>query len=139
MKYEVTSVFVAFSMLCMTSCDRPECNNENPIFENNEPSSSLYKDELVRKLNNIDQDKLTYWLQKYEDKGGEESLYFHIQGDSLCAILHLTMSHWNKSENVRENKGIGRRGAEFTNLKFDIIHDSTSTKFIYQTYDRLID
>ena len=46
---------------------------------------------------------------------------------------------WNKLEDVRERKGVGRRGAEFTNLKFQINQDSFSTEFIYVTYDRLID
>ena len=57
----------------------------------------------------------------------------------MCAILHLTINNWNKLEDVRERKGVGRRGAEFTNLKFQINQDSLSTDFIYVTYDRLID
>ena len=89
--------------------------------------------------NNIDKTKLTYWLQKYDEQNGKESLYFNIQDDELCAILHLTINDWNKLEDVRERKGIGRRGAEFTNLKFEIIKDSVSTEFIYKTFDRIID
>ncbi|MFS4494458.1 hypothetical protein [Maribacter sp. 2308TA10-17] len=130
--------FLLFS-IWFSSCDRPECSNENLIFENNAPNSKVYKDELVKQLGGIDETKLTYWLQKYEEKSGEESLYFHIQGDSLCAILQLSMPHWTKLEEVKEKKGVGRRGAEFTNLKFDILQDSVSTKFIYRTFDRLID
>ena len=103
------------------------------------PDSRVYKDELVKRLNYIDQSKLTYWLQNHDDQNGKESLYFHIQGDGLCAILHLTINDWNKLENVRERKGVGRRGAEFTNLKFKIIKDSVSTEFIYKTFDRIID
>ena len=133
-------LFNLILLLGFVSCDRPDCNNENPIFENNIPDSKIYKDELVNQLNKIDQSKLTYWLQKYDDQNGKESLYFHIQGDGLCAILNLTIyNDWNKLENVRERKGIGRRGAEFTNLKFEIIKDSLSTEFVYKTFDRIID
>jgi hypothetical protein len=133
-------LFNLILLLGFVSCDRPECNNENPIFENNIPDSKIYKDELINQLNKIDQSKLTYWLQKYDDQNGKESLYFHIQGDGLCAILNLTIyNDWNKLENVRERKGIGRRGAEFTNLKFEIIKDSLSTEFVYKTFDRIID
>jgi hypothetical protein len=127
------------SFLGFISCDRPNCKNSNPTFENNSPDSKVYKDELVRQLNNIDKTKLTYWLQKYDEKNGQESLYFHIQDDKLCAILHLTINDWNKLEDVRERKGIGRRGAEFTNLKFETIKDSVSTEFIYKTFDKIID
>lgn len=127
------------SFLGFISCDRPTCENSNLIFENNSPNSKVYKDELVKQLNTIDKTKLTYWLQKYDAQNGKESLYFHIQDDGLCAILQLTINDWNKLENVRESKGIGRRGAEFTNLKFEIIKDSVSTEFLYKTFDRIID
>jgi hypothetical protein len=127
------------SSLCFVSCDRPECVTDNSIFIDNEPNTKIYKDELVKQLNTVDQTKLTYWLQKYDEQDDEESLYFYIQGDGLCAILHLTMNHWDKLESVREKKGIGRRGAEFRNLKFDIVQDSLSTTFIYTSYDMMID
>lgn len=139
MKYKLTHTIVVLSLICLISCDRPECKNENIIFETNEPNSKTYKDELVNQLNKIDQSKLTYWLKKYDKQHGKESLYFNIQGDGLCAILQLTVNDWNKLEDVRERKGVGRRGAEFTNLKFKINQDSLSTDFIYVTYDRLID
>lgn len=121
------------------SCDRPHCKSQNILFKTNEPSSKKYKDELVNQLNQIDQSKLTYWLQKYDEKNGEEFIYFYVQGDGLCAILHLTINDWNKLEDVRDRKGVGRRGAEFTNLKFTVNQDSLSTQFTYITYDSLID
>jgi hypothetical protein len=139
MKYKLVHTNLVLLLICLISCDRPECNNENSIFETNEPNSKIYKDELVNQLNRIDKSKLTYWLQKYDEQNGKETLYFNIQGDGLCAILHLTINNWNKLEDIRERKGVGRRGAEFTNLKFQINQDSLSTDFIYVTYDRLID
>ena len=138
-KHKIVYTFLLLSLICIISCDRPECKNENPIFETNEPNSKTYKDELVDQLTKIEQSKLRYWLQKYEDQNGKESLYFNVQGDSLCAILHFTVNDWTKLENVRERKGVGRRGAEFTNLKFKIVQDSLSTDFVYISYDRLID
>lgn len=139
MKFKTIHILFIICSLWMISCDRPVCENENPLFKNNEPNSNVYKNELAKQLNRIDNTKLRYWLQKYEDINGEESLYFNIQAENLCAVLHLSMNHWQKLETVREKKGIGRRGAEFTNLKFEIFRDTLSTKFIYQTYERLID
>lgn len=121
------------------SCDRPNCTNENSIFEKNQPDSKVYKDELVRQLQSVDRTKLSYWLQKYEEKNGKEFLYFYIQGDGLCAKIVLTIKQGNKLEDVREKKGVSYRGAEFTNLKFDVKQDSLSTNFIYQTFDRIND
>ena len=140
MKSKIFNVIaLSFLLVLVFSCDRPKCQNENPIFEKNQPNSEIYKSELVKQLKTIDHSKLTYWFQRYEEQDGQEFLYFHIQGDGLCAIIVLSMHHWNKIESVREKKGLGRRGAEFTNLKFDIEQDSLSTNFIYKSYDRLID
>ncbi|MDC3132626.1 hypothetical protein OA501_00225 [Flavobacteriaceae bacterium] len=139
MKNKIIATIIGLSLIYIMSCDRPHCENQNIIFKTNKPSSKKYKDELVNQLNQIDQSKLTYWLQKYDEKNGEEFIYFYIQGDGLCAILHLTINDWNKLEDVRDRKGVGRRGAEFTNLKFKVNQDSLSTQFTYITYDSLID
>ena len=139
MNYKLVCTILALSLICFISCDRPRCNNKNLIFETFEPNSKKYKDELVAQLNSVDSSQLTYWLQKYDNQNGKETLYFNIQGDGLCAILHLSVNNWNKLEHIRERKGIGRRGAEFTNLKFQIYQDSSSTDFVYISYDRLID
>lgn len=131
--------FLAIFTVWLVSCDRPDCDNDNPIFENYQPDSREYKAELAEELNGLDQSNLKYWLQKYDEQSGIETLYFNVQGDGLCAVLHLTVNDWNKLENVRERKGVGRRGAEFTNLKYDIVQDSASVTFVYKTFDRIID
>ena len=135
----IAALLLFTTVLGFIGCDRPQCENSNPVFENNTPDSKEYKDELVRQLKIVDDAELTYWLKKYDATNGVESLYFNIQGDGLCAILHLTVKNWSKLEDVRERKGVGRRGAELTNLTFNIVQDSSSTEFIYNTYDRLID
>lgn len=138
-KYKSVSLSIVLSFLLMMSCDRPVCESDNDIFNTYEPSTKIYKDELVAQLNTIDNSQLRYWLKSYNNDNGKETLYFNIQGDNLCAILHLTMTHWNKLERIREKKGVGRRGAEFTNLTFEIYQDSLRTQFIYKNFDRLID
>jgi hypothetical protein len=42
-------------------------------------------------------------------------------------------------EQIKEKKGAGRIGAEFTNLTFDISGDSLERQFTYVRYDRMID
>lgn len=127
------------SMLCFMACDRPKCNNTNPIFENYAPNSGTYKDELAQQLSKINRKDLTYWFQKYEDQNASESLYFHIQSETLCAIIQLNVDNWEKLENLRNAKDIGYRGAEFINLQFDVIKDAKSNKFVYSSFDRIID
>ena len=90
-------------------------------------------------MNLVDRSKLTYWLQKYEERGGQEYLHFYIQGGGLCAILVVTVNQWNKLEDVREKKGVSYRGAKFTNLQFDIEQNASNTVFIYKDFGRIID
>lgn len=137
MSYKIFPILAV--MILFISCDRPECVNTNPVFDQYLPNSTEYKMELINQLEIIDKSKLTYWLQKYEEVNGQEYLYFHIQGDDLCSILVLTMDTWDRLERVQQKKGVTFRGAEFTDLKFDIKQDSTGLEFVYESYDRIID
>ncbi|MFK7756438.1 MAG: hypothetical protein AB8B53_05845 [Flavobacteriales bacterium] len=139
MKISLTCALIFLTIAILTSCDRPECINENPIFLAHEPDSKIYKDELVKQLKQKDQNELRFWLQKYDIQDGIESLYFHVQSKDLCAILHLTVKDWQKLEDVKERKGVGRRGAEFTNLQFKILEDDLKTTFEYITFDSILD
>ena len=127
-------------LILLASCNRPVCKNDNPIFEKFSPSSKEYKNELVSQLKTIDHKELRYWLKEYARVNGEEYLKFHIQSDNLCAIIVLTMQHWDdKLKYVRAAKGKSYQGAEFTNLKFDVLQDSLKTEFIYTSFDKIID
>jgi hypothetical protein len=121
------------------SCDRPDCKNTNPLFDNYSPNSREYKTELIKQLKNIDKLKLSYWFKEYVESNGQELLLFNIQGDGLCAIIVLTVQQWDKLEELRQKKGVSFRGAEFKNLKFDIQQDSTNVNFILRYFDRIID
>ena len=135
----INSIALYLLLISVMSCDRPDCMNNNQTFDINQPSSKIYKEELVKELKIVDRSKLTYWLQKYEQVNDQEYLHFYIQGDNLCAKIVLRMNHWDRLKNLRKKKGVTYRGAEFTNLQFDIQQDSLRTEFIYSSFDRIID
>lgn len=135
-KLQFVLILAAFLFV---NCDRPECTNTNPIFNKYAPESEEYKTELVKQLDRIDPSKLSYWFQKYSNNCGKEQLYFNIQGDGLCAILMLDIEEWGQLKELKEKEGVSFQGAEFINLTFDIIKDSSQTKFIYRNFDRIID
>lgn len=129
---------LAFSILT-GGCDRPECNNTNPVFDKYSPVFGEYKTELAKQLGMADNSKLTYWFNQYTESNGQEQLFFNIQGEGICAVLVLDVEEWGKLEKLRQKKGLSFKGAEFTNLKFDIKQDSSQTKFIYRDFDKIID
>ncbi|MFZ4799581.1 MAG: hypothetical protein ACOYMA_18950 [Bacteroidia bacterium] len=140
MKPKHQNVFVFFCLLIFTvACNKPECNNSNPIFDKFSPDTKQYKDELIKQLNLVNNKKLRYWLDLYLEKDGQENLYFFVQGDGLCAKIILSVKQWNKIEGVKISKGVSYRGAEFKNLKFNISQDSLKTEFIYKDLDKIID
>ena len=128
-----------FCMTFLMSCDRPECNNQNPVFDSEMPTSQAYQTELAEQLESYSKDDLRYWLKSYEAINGEEYLHFNVQGGDLCAIMVLEMPHWDRIEFIRERKAVGSRGAEFTNLQYQVVRDSLGTHFIYQSHGRIID
>ena len=130
---------MAFSFVCLISCDRPTCKNANPIFDDYQPVSTKYKQELVKQLSIVDKSKLRYWLKDYTEYENEVQLHFYIQSKELCAVLVLDVEQWNKLEQLKKTKGKGRFNAEFKNLQFEIVQDSLNPKFVYRDFSRIID
>ena len=122
-----------FSML--VACDRPNCTNSNPVFTNNKPYTQIYKAELAKQLQTADKSKLTYWFNSYiQTPNRPDALLFDIQGGGLCAQMLLNVDDWAKLSELKTKKGSGFGGAEFKNLKYDIISDSSGIKFIFKDY-----
>ena len=108
-------------------------------FFSNIPNCEVYKAELAKQLKQIDTSNLRYWLQKYENNQDVESLYFYVQSEELCAVMHMTITHWTQLERLRQKQGVGRRGAEFVNLQYDIVINKDNTQFFYNRFERMID
>ena len=139
MSYKHLLSVLCIALLVLVSCDRPECNNSNSIFDTNAPNSEIYKAELAKQFKLIDTSKLRYWLQKHENDQDVESLYFYVQSEELCAVMHMSMTHWTQLQRLRQKQGVGRRGAEFVNLQYDIVINKDNTQFFYNRFDRMID
>lgn len=125
--------------LLIQGCNTSTCTNLNPIFEKYSPDSKEYKTELINQLNHEDRTRLTYWFHDYKKIGNRESLYFKVKGKYLCAIMVVNINGANTLQDLRNKKGVTYRGAEFVNLKYEIIHDSTVTEFRLISYERIID
>ena len=98
-------------ILIAVSCDRPVCNNKNPIFDKYDISSFEYKAELVRAIEKIGQKNLSYWFEGYAEENEKEYIIINIQNDSLCAKGKILVTDWNKMEGIKKSKGQGYVGA----------------------------
>ncbi len=137
----IIKTLTAFCFLTLiASCDRTECKNTNSIFEKYSPETKEYKDELINQLAKVDKSKLTYWMDTYQENNNSQYVHAQIQGDGLCAKIVLTLNGVNKGiEGIIKSKGMGYRGAELEDLKFDIKQDSTTTEFVFQEISGIVD
>ncbi|MEQ1665520.1 MAG: hypothetical protein ABL927_09120 [Bdellovibrionales bacterium] len=139
-KILIKTLTVLFMLTFIVSCDRPVCKNTNTIFDKYSPDTKEYKDELVIQLAKVDKSKLTYWMDTYQEVNNSKYIYAHIQGDGLCAKIVLTVNGSDKGiDGILKTKGMGYRGAELEDLKFEIKQDSTSTKFVFQEISGIVD
>jgi hypothetical protein len=135
-----TMTFCFCVSIFIISCDKPECKNINPIFDKYSPAAKEYKNELCKQLKLVDNSKLSYWLDKYQEDDSLQYLHVFIQGDGLCARGVVIVKEWDdKLKNIHRAKGIGYRGVQLTNLKIDIQQDSNNTELVYQGMDAIVD
>ena len=139
MKSKITLLILSIFTVLIFSCDRIPCTNTNSVFDENSPNSKVYKDELIKQLKSVNEDKLSYWFAEFIEDQDQEILHFYIQGDGLCAKIALNVEEWGELKHLRKVKGVSYRGAEFINLKFDSHQDSLNTKFVYRGHKKIID
>ena len=102
----------------------------------------LNNEELNKTLQKIGPDLIhtKVSFKEYEEVNGQGYLKFGDRSDDLCAILVITVLSWeNKLKYVGATKGRSYVGAEFKNLKFNILQDSLNTFFIFKDFDYIID
>ncbi len=132
-------VFILFTAV-IVSCNRSECINTNPVFNNNLPESKIYKDELLNQLLKSDNNEITYWLESYEERDNKTYLCFHVQSDSLCAEAVIWIKEWDeKLADIKRTKGNGYIGAEFKGLTFGVETTPDHTELIYSGVNIITD
>jgi hypothetical protein len=135
----ISKLILLGGIVLFTACNRPECNNNNPIFSKFSPENKAYKDELIKQLKSQSKTDLTYWFEQYHNQNGKEYIQVRIQGADLCAEGMLLVQNWGKLENIQRVEGKGYRGAELKNLKFETMQDEVNTELVYQDIEAIID
>ncbi len=130
------SSFLVFSIV---SCDRPECRNENSVFDEYGKETSTYKIELIKEVERIGMNNLRYWLHSYEERDGHEFILVNIQGEDLCAIGEIEVKNWERIGGIKEKKGIGYRGAELVGLTFDYEQRGDFIDLQFKDLDHILD
>lgn len=123
----------------LVSCDKPNCTSNNPIFNNYPPENQIYKNELLRSINNVDKNELRFWFKEIKNLKDRKELLFFVQNENICAIMSMEFQQIKKLENLIQKNGKSFHGAEFTNLKFEAIQENNNIKFVLIDFDEIID
>ena len=134
-----TKSFLILSILFLGSCNRPNCENTNSVFDSNSIETNTYKKELVKEMARVGKENLTYWLSNYTEQNGKEFIIVNIKGNGLCAKGLLQVNDWKNIEGIKRAKGVSYKGAELKGLTFDIITNAESIDFIYNNIERIVD
>ena len=137
----ITYLPVVISLVIITTgaCDRPNCENKNPIFDKYAINSEEYKAELLSQIEKYGQKNLTYWFDSYLVENGKEYITVKIQNDSLCAKGMIQVNDWNKIEGIKRTKGKGYVGAKLKGLTFNVENDSNRIELVYKDITRIVD
>ncbi len=137
---KLKSILILSTLLIfLASCDRPNCKNTNSIFDSNGIETNVYKNELVKEMDKVGKENLTYWLSNYTEQNGKEFITVNIQGDGLCAKGLLQVNDWKNIEGIKRTKGVSYNGAELKGLTFDIVTNGESIDFIYKNIESIVD
>ncbi len=126
-------------LLLCCSCGQQQAPENHSVFSQNTPDSPLYKAELERQIRAIGADRLDYHVEGYTERQGEAYLWVNVQGKGLSAIAEMTVPDWQKLGKIRENQGLGYRGAKLDGLQFDILDDSPEVQFVFRDLRQIID
>lgn len=131
-------LFLIGLLSTMYSCDRPNCENQNPIFDKYEMNSKEYKLELWKQINTIGQNDLRYWFDKYVEEGKKDFMVVYIQNDDLCAKGKILVRNWEEFRGLRTTKK-GYGGAELKGLRFELEETTDHVEFVFQDMDWIKD
>lgn len=140
MPQKTNLIIISLSAILATiSCDRPNCENKNPIFDKYDVNSTEYKMELINQINSFGQENLNYWFDSYMKENEKEYIVVNIQNKYLCAKGMIMVNDWNKIEGIKKTKGKGYVGAKLKGLTFNIEKDVNTIELIYKDIIRIVD
>ena len=138
-KYIIAQFFVA--LILLSSCDRPVCENKNPVFEDHKIGTVDYNNELVKEIKRVGKENMTHWVVGYLEKDSSEFLIVHFQSKEkdLCIKGYLKVNDWSKMKGLKEDKAVGWRGSELIGLTYDFEQTEGKTVLIFKDLQSIFD
>lgn len=123
-------------------CNRPDCINNNPVFDKFDPETIEYRNELKNQIEKIGKDKLNFWIFNLKRIDGVDYLKLYVQSDQLCAILfakNLSGKAISKFPDRNLESSLGYHGARLVNVELNIDTTLKQTNFVIEKIGSILD
>ncbi|MEO8171975.1 MAG: hypothetical protein ABI581_02785 [Sediminibacterium sp.] len=138
--YKRPIIYALITMATLfAACDKPDCKNENTVFDKYQVGSKEHTNELIKLLNANDAKNISFWFDHYEKEKGNEYMIVNMVGNNLCSQGKILVKDWSQLGKIQKNKGGGYRGAELVGLTISYIQDSTTSQLVYKDIDYIVD
>lgn len=131
-------VFISIAIL-LASCDKPQCTNLNPVFDQHKPADREYRNELAVLVEAADKDSVLFWINHYDSAYGEEFMYADVIGRDVCAVAVFDITGNEEFENYRRVKGVSYSGAQLLAPRYRIQHTDSGAQFILDSVGMILD
>jgi hypothetical protein len=131
------TLLILIPLILSASCHRPECRNDDPIFDQNKPGSTIYNRELMKEMQLVDAQNMRYWYDSSLHVNGHEYLVLHVQGKNVCAVAEVLVEDKKIRRELRN--GAGYRGAELKDVHIVAREDRGKEILVLKGIGRIVD
>lgn len=132
-------LLVGSLLVLLAACDRPECKNSNPIFDQYTYETFEYKHELVKEMSRIGPENISYRFDAYLEEEEQGYILVNMQLKNLCTKALIRVDDWSAMSGIKKNKGVSYRGAQLKGLAFNIIKSDKKIDFVFSHIDNVVD
>ena len=131
--------FITTAGICLLLASSCKSVDSNKVFLTLDPSSTQYKNELIKEFLHKGTKNLTFNFEGLKAVDGKDYMEVAISGNGIQAQSLVLVNNWNKLEGIKRTKGMGYHGAELKDLQLDIVNTNGEPSFVYRDLAKIID
>lgn len=135
--HHMLSRIFLFFFIFLIACNKPACENKNPVFDNNPVGSAVYNAELKMQMET--RPDIHYWVDGYEENNGRQYIKVEIQGKDMRAHAAMDITESESFASVKEVKGSGYSGAELKGVKYRTENTGNGETFVIEDVETISD
>ncbi|MES2478189.1 MAG: hypothetical protein V4561_03830 [Bacteroidota bacterium] len=140
-KYQFqTGALLSMSLFFFACSHQKVCRNANPVLNEKDYNTVIYKKAIREALETIPKNSVSYYLNHYFIKDGNEYLVADIKSKNLlCAKAEFLVNPGVFLSDIRKTNGMGYSGAKLNGLQFESKQKADTIILIINKIESIID